>query len=110
VVLYSALTLECCLLDLQRFGKGGSGRAAYDADLGVEASDPLLMSFHGTAAAYNKSLRKELINMRVKRDRFLQARINILNPFLIEKVRAQCCVTHNTEHTAYLHHCAHRCT
>lgn len=56
--------------------------------LGVEAGDPLLLSFYGTAAAYNKSLRKELINMRDKRDRFLQARIKILKPFLVDKVRS----------------------
>lgn len=54
--------------------------------LGVEAGDPLLLSFYGTAAAYNKSLRKELINVRTKRDRFLQARMKILKPFLIDKV------------------------
>jgi hypothetical protein len=54
----------------------------------MDAGDPLLLSFHGTAAAYNKSLRKELLGMRSKRDAFLQSRRKILNPFLIEKVRA----------------------
>lgn len=53
----------------------------------MDAGDPLLLSFHGTAAAYNKSLRKELLGMRSKRDLFLQSRRKILNPFLIEKVR-----------------------
>jgi hypothetical protein len=70
----------------QRYGKAGSSnRNGGDGDM--DAGDPLLLSFHGTAAAYNKSLRKELLGMRSKRDLFLQSRRKILNPFLIEKVR-----------------------
>jgi hypothetical protein len=49
--------------------------------------DPLLLSFYGTAAAFNKNLRKELISVRGRRDKFLEARMKILKPFLIEKVR-----------------------
>lgn len=74
----------------QRYRKaaanGRNGGGAVDVD-GVDSSDPLLLSFYGTAAAYNKSLRKELLNVRSKRDRFLQARMRILRPFLIDKVQ-----------------------
>lgn len=71
----------------QRYKKSNSNRGGGAVDVeGVDASDPLLLSFYGTAAAYNKSLRKELLNVRIKRDRFLEARMRILKPFLIEKV------------------------
>jgi len=73
---------------LQRYrnaAKSSRNGGAVDVD-GVDSSDPLLLSFYGTAAAYNKSLRKELLNVRSKRDRFLQARMRILRPFLIDKV------------------------
>jgi hypothetical protein len=50
--------------------------------------DPLLLSFYGTAVGNNKSLRKELINMRSKRDEFLAGRLNLLEPFLLPKVWA----------------------
>jgi hypothetical protein len=50
------------------------------------AGDPLLLSFYGTAVGNNKSLRKELINMRSKRDEFLVGRLNLLEPFLLPKV------------------------
>ena len=48
--------------------------------------DPLLLSFYGTAVGNNKSLRKELISMRSKRDKFLAERLNLLEPFLLPKV------------------------
>jgi hypothetical protein len=59
-----------------------------NALIAAAGGDPLLLSFYGTAAAYNKSLRKELISMRTKRDKFLMGRLRILRPFLIKKVRA----------------------
>ena len=76
------------MLSKQRYRKAGaSSRNGGTVDVeGVDSSDPLLLSFYGTAAAYNKSLRKELLNVRSKRDRFLQSRMPILRPFLVDKV------------------------
>jgi hypothetical protein len=47
--------------------------------------DPLFY-FYGTAAANNKTLRKELVSFRNKRDKFLARRMQLLLPFLPEKV------------------------
>lgn len=44
------------------------------------------MSLSGVAAAHNKALRKELLDFRNKRDKFLKKRLHLLAPFLPEKV------------------------
>jgi hypothetical protein len=44
-------------------------------------------SLNTIVLAHNKSLRKELIQFRNKRDRFLLRRLNLLKPFLASKVR-----------------------
>lgn len=44
--------------------------------------------FYGTAAENNRYLRKELIDARNKRDKYLEKRLSLLLPFLPEKVTA----------------------
>jgi hypothetical protein len=44
------------------------------------------MSLNAVGSAHNKTLRKELLDCRVKRDKFLSKRIQLLKPFLPEKV------------------------
>lgn len=62
-----------------------SGRPGSESD-----ADYYFLPFYGTAAANNKSLRKELINMRNKRDKFMERRMSILKPFLPAKVGDSC--------------------
>jgi hypothetical protein len=44
------------------------------------------LSLSGIAHAHNKTLRKELLDFRNKRDKFLKKRYHLLSPFLPEKV------------------------
>lgn len=50
------------------------------------SADRFFMPFYGTAAANNKSLRKELIAMRSRRDKFLMKRMSLIESFLPAKV------------------------
>ncbi len=45
------------------------------------------MSLNAVAQAHNKSVRKELLDFRNKRDKFLRKRLHLLRPFLPEKVQ-----------------------
>lgn len=44
------------------------------------------LSLSGVALAHNKVLRKELLDFRNRRDKFLRKRLHLLAPFLPEKV------------------------
>lgn len=44
-------------------------------------------SLHQLATSHNKNLRKELLDFRDKRDKFLIKRLDYLKPFLPTKVR-----------------------
>lgn len=69
-------------------GRGGRGAQSADS-IDAGGIDPFVMVLYGTAAAANKSLRRELISFRDRRDKYLMKHFQFLRPFLSVKVHIQ---------------------
>lgn len=72
------------------YGPGASNKSDYSSLFGGSRKfTPFVIdadSLHQLATSHNKNLRKELLDFRDKRDKFLIKRLDYLKPFLPTKV------------------------